>query len=103
MQESRFADAFVHQIFVFFMANCDNSVARIPRILPGLAVMKDNARAGWQFNTVLVLRMAHRIWKETKQQPGTAGPGHMLGCCLVYFHFMWAILSTSTIDFLHLG
>ena len=32
-------------------------------------------------STVLVLRMANRIWKETKQQPGTAGPGNMLGCC----------------------
>ena len=29
--------------------------------------------------TELVLRMAHRISKETKQQPGTAGPGTMLG------------------------
>ena len=33
--------------------------------------------------TVLVLRMAHRIWKETKQLPGTAGTGSILGCCLV--------------------
>ena len=40
--------------------------------------------------------MAHRIRKETKQQPGTAGTGNMLGCCLVSFHFLWAILSTST-------
>ena len=38
--------------------------------------------------TVLVLRMAHRIWKETEQQPGTAGPGNMLGCCLISFHFL---------------
>ena len=30
--------------------------------------------------TVLVLRMAHRIWKETKQEPGPAGPDNMLGC-----------------------
>ena len=30
--------------------------------------------------------------KETKLQPGTAGPGNRLGCCLVSFHFMWAIL-----------
>ena len=22
-----------------------------------------------------------------KQQPGTAGPGNMLGCCFVSFHF----------------
>ena len=35
--------------------------------------------------------MAHRKWKETKQQPGTAGPGNILGCCLISFHFMWAI------------
>ena len=41
--------------------------------------------------------MAHRIWKETKQQPGRAGTGNMLGCCLVSFHFLWAILSTSTV------
>ena len=47
--------------------------------------------------TVLVLRMAHRIWKETKQEPGTDGPGNKLGCCLVSFHFLWAILSTCTV------
>ena len=35
--------------------------------------------------------MAHRKWKETKQQSGTAGPGNMLGCCLINFHFLWAI------------
>ena len=49
--------------------------------------------------TVFVLRMAHRIWKETKLQPGTAGTGNMLGCCLVSFHFLWTILSTSTVKF----
>ena len=27
--------------------------------------------------------IAHRKWKETKPQPGTTGPGNMLGCCLV--------------------
>ena len=47
--------------------------------------------------TVLVIRMAQRKWKDSKQQPGTAGPGNMLGCCLIYFHFLWAILSTSTV------
>ena len=35
--------------------------------------------------------MAHRKWKEIKQQPGTAGPGNMLGCYLLSFHFLWAI------------
>ena len=39
-------------------------------------------RMGW---------MAHRKWKETKQPPGTAGPGNMLGWCLVSFHFLRAI------------
>ena len=57
-------------------------------------------RSQWTFleeNTVLVLRMAHRIWKETKQQPNTAGPGNMLDCCLVSFLSLWDILSTSTV------
>ena len=36
-------------------------------------------------------RIAHRKGKETKQQPGTAGPGNMLGCSLISFHFLWAI------------
>ena len=27
--------------------------------------------------------MSHRQWKETKQQPGTAEQGNILGCCLV--------------------
>ena len=40
-------------------------------------------RIGW---------MTHRKWKEAKQLPGTAGPGNMHGCCLIYFHFLWAIL-----------
>ena len=39
-------------------------------------------RMGW---------MAHRKWEEAKQLPGTAGPGNMLGCCLIYFHFLGAI------------
>ena len=41
--------------------------------------------------------MAHRKWKANKQEPGTAEPGNMLGCCLNYFHFLWAILITSTV------
>ena len=38
--------------------------------------------------TVCGHRMAHMKWKETKQQPGTARPGNMLGCCLVSSHFL---------------
>ena len=41
--------------------------------------------------------LPHRIWKEIKQQPGTAGPSNMLGCCLIYFHFRWGKLSTLTV------
>ena len=51
-------------------------------------------RKKWNHSTYTVCghMMAHRKWKETKQQPGTAGPGNMLGCGLVSFHFLWAIL-----------
>ena len=41
--------------------------------------------------------MANRKWKETKQLPGTAGPGNMLGSCLVSFHFLWAILCPQAV------
>ena len=37
--------------------------------------------------------MSHRKWKETKQQPGTAGPGNILGCCLVSLCFLCDIHS----------
>ena len=39
-------------------------------------------------STVCGHRIAHRKWKETKQVPDTAGPGNMLGCCLISFHFL---------------
>ena len=41
--------------------------------------------------TVLVLRMAHRIWKKTQQLPS------MLHGPAVSFHILWAILSTCTV------
>ena len=43
--------------------------------------------------------MANRKWKETKQLPGTAGPGNMIGSCLVSFHFLWHPMSAGCIDF----
>ena len=46
--------------------------------------------------------MAHRKWKEAKQLPDTAGPGNMLGCSLVSFHFLWAILCLQAVEG-HLG
>ena len=42
--------------------------------------------------------MAHRKLKETKQQPGTAGPANMLGCCLVSFHFRCDIHPICPVD-----
>ena len=36
-------------------------------------------------STVLVLRMARRTWKETKQQPGTAGPTRQHAWLLLNF------------------
>ena len=45
-------------------------------------------------STVLVLRMAHRKWKETKQQH-VAWPS--CAWLLLSFQILWAILSTSTV------
>ena len=42
--------------------------------------------------------MAHRKLKETKQQPGTAGPANMLGCCLVSFHFRCDVHPICPVD-----
>ena len=43
---------------------------------------RTTGRMGW---------IAYRKWKEIKQQPSTVGPGNMLGCSLVSFHFLGAI------------
>ena len=50
-----------------------------------------------QVCTVLVLRIVHRKWKETKQQPSMLPVPAVPGYCLVSFHILWAILSTSTV------
>ena len=47
--------------------------------------------------TVLVLRIAHRKWIETKQQPSMLLGPAVPGSCVVSFHILWAILSTSTV------
>ena len=49
-----------------------------PVFSPGYSGNESTGRMGW---------MAQRKWKEIKQQPGTAGPGNMLGCCFISFHF----------------
>ena len=45
----------------------------------------------FQYSTGRMGWIAHRKWKEIKQQPGTARPGNLLGCCLLSFHFLWSI------------
>ena len=40
--------------------------------------------------------MLHRKQKETKQQPGTAGPDNILGCCLVSLRFLCDIHSVRS-------
>ena len=42
--------------------------------------------------------MSHRKRKETKQQPDTAGPGNILGCCLVSLRFLWDIHSIHPVE-----
>ena len=41
--------------------------------------------------------MLHRKQKETKQQPGTAEPGNILGCCLVSLRFLCDIHSIHSV------
>ena len=53
----------------------------------------------YRSSTVLVLRMAHRKWKETKQKPSMLSGPAVPGCCLIFFHILWVILSTSTVHF----
>ena len=43
--------------------------------------------------------MSHMKWKETKQQSGTAGPGNILGCCLVSLSFLCDIHSIHRVTF----
>ena len=49
------------------------------------------------FDTVLVLMMAHRKWRETKQLPSMLPGSAVPGCCLVSFHFLWSILWLHTV------
>ena len=54
-------------------------------------------RGGRNLATACGHRIALRKWKETKQEPGTAEPGNRLGCCLISFHFLWAILCPQAV------
>ena len=41
--------------------------------------------------------MSHRKWKETKQQPGTAGPDNIPGWCIVYLRSLSDIHSVVVV------
>ena len=43
--------------------------------------------------------MAHRKWRETKQQPSRARSGHQIRCCLVSLHFLCDILAPITVHY----
>ena len=45
--------------------------------------------------------MSHRKQKDTKQQPGTAGPGNIFGCCLVSLRFLCDIHCIHYIQEIH--
>ena len=79
----------------FLSSKCSKSFPVSPLVSPSALTYSDKLitpippqhnkctrRMGW---------MAHRKWKEAKQLPGTAGPGNMLGCSLISFHFLLAI------------
>ena len=46
------------------------------------------------------VRMSHKKWRETKQQPSKTG--HQISCCLVSLHFWCDILSGHPVHFLSL-
>ena len=51
----------------------------------------------WVKCTVIVARMSHWKWSETKQEPSRARSGHQISCCLVSLHFLCDILALITV------
>ena len=53
----------------------------------------------WIFaSTACGHRMAHRKWKESKQQPSMLPGPAVPGCCYISFHFLWAILCPQAVQ-----
>ena len=48
--------------------------------------------------TVILARMSHWKWRETKQQPSRARSGHQISCCSVSLHFLCDILAMITVE-----
>ena len=82
-----------HQLKV----NLYNSVLFKLSTYPGPTGSFIGNRIVFERSTACGHRMAHRKWKDTKLQPGTAGPGNMIGCCLFSFHILWAILCPQAV------
>ena len=47
--------------------------------------------------TVIVARVSHWKWRETKQQPSRARSGHQISSCFVSLHFLCDILAPITV------
>ena len=54
-------------------------------------------------STVIVARISHWKWRETKLQPSRAWSGRHISCCLVSLHFLCDILAPITINFKSCG
>ena len=81
-----------HQSWCFVLFSFRSSGYQLCCTVGAVYICPPACRACQICSTACGHRIANRKWKETKLQPGTAGPGNMLGCCSVSFHFLWAIL-----------
>ena len=68
-------------VYATFCVHCKSPNLE-PRFRGLVQMEKPTGRMGW---------MAHRKRKETKQQPSMLPGPAVPGCCLVSFHFLWAI------------
>ena len=64
------------------------------------AIFQQRICTARKISKVLVLRMTHGKWRETKQQPSMLPGPAMRGCCLVSFCFLCDIHSIHFIYFL---
>ena len=63
----------------------------------GIIVITAREKFSYALSTACGHKMAHRKWKETKQQPRMLSGPAVPGCCLVSLHIPRDILSTSTV------
>ena len=70
----------------------------LPKFIPTLGTFQNVLFFVTHPCTVLVCRMSHRKWRETKQEPSRARLGHQISSCLVSLHFLCDILATGTVQ-----